>query len=62
VRTLEFGPDIEVVGLKPGQVLKDPAWIEAIVKGLHSRWPIKRGEFFMDGNRTRPPDMLNNEE
>jgi hypothetical protein len=59
-------PVIEVAGLKPGQVLKEPAWIEAIVTDRHPRWPIKRVEFFIDGKpysyRTRAPYMLNNQE
>jgi hypothetical protein len=59
-------PEIEVLGLKPDQVLKEPAWIEAIVKDRHPRWPVKRVEFFIDGKpysfRTRAPFMLNNQE
>ncbi len=59
-------PEIEVFGLKPNQVLKEPAWIEAIVKDRHPRWPIKRVEFFIDGKpysyRTQAPYMLNNQE
>jgi hypothetical protein len=59
-------PEIEVSGLKPEQVLKEPVWIEAIVKDRHRRWPIKRVEFFMDGKpysyRTQAPYMLNNQE
>jgi len=42
-------PEIDLVGLQPGQVLKEPAWIEAIVKDRHARWPIKRVEFYIDG-------------
>jgi len=59
-------PEIEVFGLKANQVLKEPAWIEAIVKDRHPRWPIKRVEFFIDGKpysyRTQAPYMLNNQE
>lgn len=59
-------PEIEVFGLKPHQVLKDTAWIEAIVKDRHARWPIKRVEFFIDGKpysyRKNAPYMLNNQE
>jgi hypothetical protein len=59
-------PAIEVSGLKTGQVLKEPSWIEAIVTDRHPRWPIKRVEFFIDGKpysyRTRAPYMLNNQE
>src|SRR5260370_40588416 len=43
-------PEIEVFGLKPDQVLKQPAWIEAILKDRHLLWPIKRVEFFIEGN------------
>jgi hypothetical protein len=59
-------PLIEVAGLKPGQVLTEPAWIEAIVTDRHPRWPIKRVEFFIDGKpysyRTRAPYLLHNQE
>jgi hypothetical protein len=59
-------PEIEVSGLKPGQILKEPAWIEAVVKDRHPRWPIKRVEFFIDDKpysyRNQAPYMLNNQE
>jgi hypothetical protein len=59
-------PLIEVAGLKPDQVLTEPAWIEAIVTDRHPRWPIKRVEFFIDGKpysyRTHAPYLLNNQE
>ena len=41
-------PKINVLGLKPGQVLKGSNWIEAIVTDNDPRWPIKRVEFFID--------------
>jgi hypothetical protein len=59
-------PEVEVSGLATGQVLKEPAWIEAIVRDRHPRWPIKRVEFFIDGKpysySNRAPYMLNNQE
>jgi hypothetical protein len=59
-------PQIEMFGVKAGQVLKGPAWIEAIVKDREPRWPIKRVEFFLDDkpySYTRnAPYMLNNQE
>jgi hypothetical protein len=59
-------PEIEVFGLKPGQVLKEPSWIEAIVTDRHPRWPIKRVEFFIDAKpysyRKNAPYLLNNQE
>lgn len=59
-------PQIDVLGLKSRQVLKEPAWIEAIVKDREPRWPIKRVEFFIDDkpySYTRnAPYMLNNQE
>ena len=42
-------PRIRVIGLEAGQVLKDRAWIEAVVEDRHPRWPIKRVEFYIDG-------------
>jgi hypothetical protein len=42
-------PVVRLIGLKPGQTLEGPAWIEAVVEDRHPRWPIKRVEFFMDG-------------
>jgi hypothetical protein len=59
-------PEIELFGLEPNQVLKEPAWIEAIVKDRHPRWPIKRVEFYIDGApysyRRSAPFLLNNQE
>jgi hypothetical protein len=59
-------PEIEVFGLKPGQALKDKAWIEAIVRDRHPRWPIKRVEFFLDAKpysyRLSAPYWLNGQE
>ena len=59
-------PEIELFGLKPGQVLKDRVWIEAIVHDRHPRWPIKRVEFFIDGApysyRRNAPFLVNNQE
>ncbi len=64
--TADDAPEIEIFGLKPGQVLKEPVWVEAIVRDRHPRWPIKRVEFFIDGKpysySNRPPYMLNNQE
>jgi hypothetical protein len=59
-------PVIDVIGLKPGQVLRERAWIEALIQDRHPRWPIKRVEFFIDGvpysySRTAP-FWLNNQE
>lgn len=59
-------PQIDVLGLKPNQVLKEPAWIEAMVKDREPRWPIKRVEFFLDDKpysySKNAPFMLNNQE
>ena len=59
-------PEIEVFDLKPGQVLKAPPWIEAIVKDRHPRWPIKRVEFYIDAKpysyRRNAPFLINNQE
>jgi hypothetical protein len=59
-------PVIEVFGLKPNDVVKEPVWVEAIVTDRHPRWPIKRVEFFIDGKpysyRRNAPYMLNNQE
>jgi hypothetical protein len=64
--TAEDTPEIEVFGLKPGQVLTEPSWIEAIVKDRHARWPIKRVEFFIDDKpysyRKTAPYLLNGQE
>lgn len=59
-------PVITIFGLKRGQVLTKPSWIEAIVQDKHPRWPIHRVEFFIDGkpfsySRTAP-FMLGNRE
>jgi hypothetical protein len=45
----EDTPVIHLIGLTPGQTVKGRAWVEAIVEDRHSRWPIKRVEFFLDG-------------
>jgi hypothetical protein len=42
-------PVIHLMGLEPGQVVKEPIWVEAQVEDRHPRWPIKRLEFFIDG-------------
>ncbi len=59
-------PLVTVFGLKPGQVLTKPSWIEAIVQDRHSRWPIQRVEFFIDGKpfsyKRTAPFMLGNRE
>jgi hypothetical protein len=59
-------PEITVFGLEPNQVLTKPAWIEAIVKDNHARWPIHRVEFFVDGKpfsySRHAPFMLGNRE
>ncbi|MDP2999558.1 MAG: hypothetical protein Q8N47_18860 [Bryobacterales bacterium] len=59
-------PVIKLIGLQDGQTLKGPAWIEAVVEDRHSRWPIKRVEFFIDGRpysyRTNAPYMLGGRE
>jgi hypothetical protein len=49
-RTADDTPEIEVLGFKAAQVLKEPAWIEAMVRDPHPRWPIKRVEFFIDSS------------
>ena len=59
-------PVIKLIGLQEGQVLKHPAWIEAVVEDRHPRWPIKRVEFFIDGKpyslRTHAPYLLGGRE
>ncbi len=40
---------IRLIGLEPGQVVKDRIWVEAVIEDRHPRWPIKRVEFFLDG-------------
>jgi hypothetical protein len=64
--TAPGAPEITLVGLKPGQVLKDRTWVEAVIKDRHDRWPIKRVEFFIDGvpysYRRNAPFLLNNQE
>jgi len=59
-------PEIKVLGLKPGQVLKEAISVEAVVKDRDARWPIKRVEFFIDGKpysyRRNAPFLLNNQE
>jgi hypothetical protein len=46
-------PKLKVIGLEPNQVLKGPAWIEAIPEDQSPRWPIKRVEFYIDGSPVR---------
>jgi hypothetical protein len=41
-------PIIDIVGLKPGQVLTGPSRIEAVITDRDPRWPIKRVDFFID--------------
>ena len=59
-------PQIELIGLKAGDLLSEPAWIEAVVHDRHSRWPIKRVEFFVDDQpfsySKTAPFMLGNRE
>ena len=59
-------PEITVFGLKPGDVLTKPSWIEAIVKDNDPRWPIKRVEFFIDDKpysyKLNAPFFLNGQE
>jgi hypothetical protein len=59
-------PVIRMVGIRDGQVLSGPAWIEAVVEDRHGRWPIKRVEFFIDGKpysyRMRAPFLLGGRE
>jgi hypothetical protein len=59
-------PEIELIGLTPGQILTDRAWIEAVVRDRHPRWPIKRVEFFIDAipysYRRNAPFLLNGQE
>lgn len=42
-------PVIKMIGILPGQVLRERTWIEAVVEDRHARWPIKRVEFCIDG-------------
>ena len=55
-----------MIGLKPGQALKERVWVEAVVKDRHPRWPIKRVEFFIDGApysyRRNAPFLVNGQE
>ncbi len=59
-------PQIDLIGLKPGDVLSQAAWIEAMVHDRHARWPIKRVEFFIDDRpysySRNAPFMLGNRE
>jgi hypothetical protein len=59
-------PEIELFGLKAGQVLTEQSWIEAIVKDRNLRWPTKRIEFFIDDRpysyRKNAPYLLNGQE
>jgi hypothetical protein len=42
-------PCVRIAGLKAGDMLSQPVWVEAMVEGLHPRWPVKRVEFYLDG-------------
>ena len=59
-------PKLKVFGLEPNQVVKEPIWVEAIPEDQHPRWPIKRVEFYIDGNpisyRRNAPFLLGNAE
>jgi hypothetical protein len=59
-------PVIGMMGIRDGQVLSGPAWIEAMVEDRHARWPIKRVEFFIDGKpysyRVKAPFLLGGRE
>jgi hypothetical protein len=59
-------PRINVIGLGAGQVVDEALWIEAIVEDRHSRWPIKRVEFYLDGKpyhyRRNAPFLLGSDE
>ncbi len=59
-------PKLRVFGLEPNQVVKEPIWVEAIPEDQHPRWPIKRVEFYIDGNpisyRRNAPFLLGNAE
>jgi hypothetical protein len=59
-------PVIQVIGLTAGQVVKDRIWVEAVVEDRHPRWPIKRVEFYLDGQpysyRRNAPWLLGNVE
>lgn len=58
-------PLVNIVGLEPGQVLKEPGRIEAVITDRDPRWPIKRVEFFIDNNpysyQLMAPYLLNNQ-
>jgi hypothetical protein len=55
-------PKLKVFGLEPNQILKAPVWIEALPEDQSPRWPIKRVEFYIDGNpvnyRSNAPFLL----
>lgn len=59
-------PKLRIYGLEPDQVLSERVWIEAIPEDRHSRWPIKRVEFYVDGKpysyRSSAPYLLGNVE
>ena len=59
-------PQIELIGLKAGDVLSQLAWVEAVVHDHHPRWPVKRVEFFVDDQpfsySKTAPFMLGNRE
>jgi hypothetical protein len=42
-------PVFHLIGLDPGQVVRERVWVEAVIEDRHPRWPIKRVEFFVDG-------------
>lgn len=62
----DTSPIIHLVGLVPGQVLKEPSRIEAVITDRDARWPIKRVEFFIDNKpysyQLKAPYLLNGQE
>jgi hypothetical protein len=61
-----LAPKVKLIGLEPNQVIKERGWIEVIPEDQHPRWPIKRVEFYIDGNpvnyRNNAPYQLANTE
>jgi hypothetical protein len=61
--TDDTAPLIRIEGLQPGQILKQPSRIEAVITDRDPRWPIKRVEFFIDDKpysyQLQPPYLLN---
>jgi hypothetical protein len=59
----DTSPLIRIEGLQPGQVLKQPSRIEAVITDRDPRWPIKRVEFFIDDKpysyQLQAPYLLN---